>query len=97
MSTWDALRTVVEDSAASEAADSFSAEFPRFSEAYEAMKWLLCRTPEIGISNGEGQHLFIQAADRLAGTPVIAAVYSFTADEVVIHEIKTFEPPEDDE
>jgi hypothetical protein len=97
MSSWTQLRTVVEDAAAQEAADSFAATVHRFDEAYDALKWLLCRTPEIGISNDEGQHLFIQAGDELALTPIIAAVYTFTADEVIIHGVQTFDAPEEDE
>lgn len=97
MSLWSKYRTVVEDAAAGEAADSFSDIHPRLPEAWEALKWLLCRTPEIGFSNGEGEYLYIQAGDELAGTPVIAAVYSFTVDEVIIHDVKTFGPAAEDD
>jgi hypothetical protein len=97
MSPWNVYRTVVEDTAAQEAADSFSDEHPRIGEAWEGLKWLLCRTPEIGDPNGGGQYLYIQAGDELAGTPIIAVVYSFTSEEVVIHGAKTFRVPADDE
>jgi hypothetical protein len=40
----------------------------------------------------------IQAGDELASTPVIAAVYTFTSDEVIIHGVKIFDNPgEEDE
>lgn len=97
MSPWNLYRTVIEDPAAQEAADSFSNEHPRIGEAWEGLKWLLCRTPEIGIPNGQGQHLYIQAGDELAGTPIIAVVYTFTAEEVIFHDAKTFAPSTEDE
>jgi hypothetical protein len=97
MSLWTKYRTVIEDPAAQEAADAFHASENRIGEAWEALKWLICRTPEIGLSNSEGHYLYIQDGDELAGTPIIAVVYTFTTDEVIIHDASTFEPPADDE
>lgn len=97
MSLWSKYRTVVEDAAAQEAADIFLTAHPRAPEAWEGLKWFLCRTPEIGIANEEGQFLYVQAGDELAGTPVIAVVYSFDADEITIHGAGTFDSPTEDE
>jgi hypothetical protein len=99
---WQRLRTIIEDAAAQEAADLFSEQFDRFDKAWEGLKWLLSRKPEIGYPqtiNGvpTGYRLHIQAADELARTPEIWVVYTHDDNEVVIHEINAVTPPDEDE
>lgn len=102
---WQRLRTIVEETAASQAADSFSDKFTRFDEAWEGLKWLLSRNPEIGYrqttsKNGHstGFRLHIQASDEFAKTPEIWVVYTFDDNEVTIYEINAvIRPPESDD
>lgn len=97
------MRTIVEESAAQEAADSFVEQFSRFDEAWEGLKWLLARNPDIGIKQTDannqptGYRLYAQAHDELAGTPEIWVVYSVSDNEVIIYEINAQAPPEEDE
>ncbi|MFZ0496214.1 MAG: hypothetical protein WBE80_02415 [Methylocella sp.] len=85
---WVRLRTVVEENEAQHSVEVFSGEFQRFDEAWEALKWLLCRKPDIGVSKTVGDweyYLYVSAPDELAKTPAIWVVYSYTDQEVTIH------------
>jgi hypothetical protein len=95
---WTRLRTIIEELEAQHAAEVYSGDFPRFDEAWEALKWLLCRTPGLGFSKEEDGvefYLYASAADELASTPVIWVVYSFTDHEVTIYDLRAIkEEPE---
>jgi hypothetical protein len=83
---WVRLRSIVEESAAKRAADSFMERLHRFEEAWDALKWLLSRNPYIGTAqlgdDGEqtGYWLYVQATDIFAKTPELWIVYSFTVN-----------------
>lgn len=87
--TWQSLRGIVEELDVSEYVDLHSENHPRFSEAWEALKWLLSRNPEpkgsaVRVQNGRAYRVYVLAGDALAGTPEIWVVYTYNAAEVVI-------------
>lgn len=93
MVNWFSARTIVEEASVSTAVDRFTRKYPRFDEAFEALKWLLarkCETLQGGMRTvgGVTYHLYRQAADNLAGTPAIVIVYTYDDDEVVLIDIK---------
>lgn len=99
---WFHARTVVQEHAASAAADAYAKQFPRFEEAYDALQWLLARKPD-KVDNlerdvgGRTYYLYRQAADKLAKTPAIVVVYTFDDDEVNILDVRAEEADEPDE
>lgn len=87
---WTRLRTIVEEVEAEHAAELLAADFPRFDEAWDALKWLLCRRPGLGYSREAGGiefFLYVSAPDELAKTPAIWVVYSYTDHEVIIYDL----------
>lgn len=44
---WTTLRTVVEELDLAELVDVLSEKESRFAEAWDDIKWLLCRTPDL--------------------------------------------------
>lgn len=88
---WQVLRSVIQNNDVSRQVDQNADAFNRFNEAWQALEWLLARTPDIGIQNTEheGKYwLYVQAGDSLAGTPEISVVYSFTSSEVTLYSIR---------
>lgn len=86
---WQTLRTVVEEHTAAAAVDGFASSLPRFSEAYEALKWLLSRNPTPAgsvskIVDGLEWRAYVQAGDDLANTPQIWVTYTYSLIEVNI-------------
>jgi hypothetical protein len=101
---WIVLRTVIEETAVSKAGDAFSQVFPRFDDAWDALKWLLAREPAQKnaarhVANGgtAAVMVYVQAADPLAKTPEIWVVYTYTSDSITIlgvNAVQAQEPPE---
>jgi hypothetical protein len=63
---WTRLRTIVEEIEAQHAAEVFIASLPRFDEAWDALKWLLCRSPGLGylsVEDGIEFSLYVSASD----------------------------------
>jgi hypothetical protein len=102
---WQTLRGIVEELDVSEYVDLFSEKFPRFDEAWEALKWLLSRNPEpkgsalkIMPDGASRYRAYVLAGDPLAGTPDIWVVYTSTDSEVNIMGVNAQEiRPEMDE
>lgn len=93
MVNWFTARTIVEEAIVQTAVDRFSKRFTRFDEAFEALKWLLARKVETLDSamrtvKGISYYLYRQGPDPLAGTPAIIVMYTYDADEVVLHDLK---------
>lgn len=87
--TWKALRSVVEELDVEVTVDLLAAKHARFSEAWEGIKWLLARTPDLkGAVHRKNAALnyraFVFAGDPFAETPNIWVVYHFTDNEVFI-------------
>lgn len=87
---WISARTVVEEKPVEEYVNECT--FPRFEEAFSALKWLLARKcADVGLRAivAETEYrLYRQASDEVAGTPSIIVVYTYTANEVRIVGIK---------
>lgn len=88
---WELLREVVEELDVSEYVDLYTEKFPRFAEAWEGLKWLLSRTPELKnaavyiASDGQPAYrAYCLAADLLAGTPDIWVTYTHSETQVLI-------------
>ena len=87
---WQSLRGVVEEHDVSERIDLLSEQFPRFAEAWDALKWVLSRNPEPKGSAGKlsandrRYRAYVLAGDPLAGTPNIWVIYTFDDNQIVI-------------
>lgn len=89
MAQWFFARTIIEKGDVEAEANRLAKKHPRFSEAYEALKWVLARScdeveylsREVG---GVEYCLYRQAGDAMAGTPDITVLYSFDDDQVVL-------------
>lgn len=88
--TWQVLRAIVEELDVSEHIDLLTENFPRFDEAWEALKWVLSRNPEpkgsavkVG-TDGRRYRAFVLAGDPMAGTPNIWVVYTHDDQRVLI-------------
>jgi len=84
--TWGALEVVLEHDVAS-SVDDASKEYNRFNEAFDALQWLLARTPKIGVSKKVDDvewRLYAQSGDPLAGTPSIWVLYKCNKTQVTI-------------
>ena len=97
---WQILRGIVEELDVSEHVDLYSERFPRFNEAWEALKWLLSRNPEpkgsarkVNSDNPDGPRYraYVLAGDWLAGTPDIWVVYAYNDAEVTIFGVQAQE------
>ena len=71
------MRTVVEDAQVSEVIDSEQRVYPRLEEAFDALKWWLCRVPESGEIIDDLYWLYKQAGDRQQNIPALVAIYTF--------------------
>lgn len=89
--SWELLREVVEELDVSEYVDLYTEQFPRFAEAWDGLKWLLSRTPDlknaatfVADGNTTSYRAYCFEADILAGTPEIWVIYTFTNIQVLI-------------
>jgi hypothetical protein len=90
---WFTARTIVEEVAVELAVDRFSKKFPRFSDAFEALKWLLARKVEtlqaaMRTENNVTYYLYRQAPDALAETPAVSVVYTYDQNQVVLLDLR---------
>ncbi len=84
---WITLRSIVEENSVRQDAERFKAQFQRFDEAWDALKWLLSREPDqknAARHSGGQASVYVQAADGLAKTPEIWVVYRYDDNEVVL-------------
>lgn len=100
MARWFYAREIIEEPEAQQAADEFRAQFDRFEDAFEALKWLLARKcDEIeALSRAVGgveYHLYRQASDPIAGTPEIIVLYTYDENQVTIIGLNAEEPEEE--
>jgi hypothetical protein len=84
------LRQIVEDPAVMEELDLACAVAPRLREAWEGLKWLLARTPEIGHRLGLGETIRVhkQAGLYHQHLPAITVLYEFTDTTVFIRSVR---------
>jgi hypothetical protein len=90
MSEWGRLRDVVLETRAMDKHDDFEVELARFAEAWKALEWILCRSPEIGVYKSGGSErywLYKQDTDIYALTPIITVLYTFNETQILIKDI----------
>lgn len=93
---WERLRTIIEELDVAAQVDLWSEKFARFDDAWEGLKWLLARTPDLKEAmlwgdGSENYRAYVAAGDPLADTPDIWVVYVFTETEVVILGVQAVE------
>lgn len=96
---WGDFKTVVSAAAVTELVDQQVQSFPRLSEAWEALEWLLARSAStIGRAPNNGDpdlRLYVQADDPLADVPAIWVIYR-VGTEVEILAAKIVPPKDED-
>ncbi len=81
------LRTVILEHGIQEKIDECCKKFERFEQAFDALQWLLARSPDRGkhrTINGARWAVYVQGVDRLAKTPEIWVLYQYDDDQVTI-------------
>lgn len=66
------MRTVIEEEAVSFVIDAEQSIYPRLEEAFDALKWWLCRKPETGELLDDINWVYKQRGDRRAEIPVVS-------------------------
>lgn len=100
---WERLRTIVEGLDVTVIVELCQERHPRFNEAWDGLKWLLARTPDLKeamIWDGDGNgpyRAYVAAGDALAGTPDIWVVYTFSDTEVVLIGVQAHEAAKEPE
>ncbi len=88
MNDWLQARTIVEERGVDLAVDHAQANFSRFEEAWEGLKWLLARQGhnlEVPRRNVGGKDYYLYKAASVAkGQPEIVVLYAITENEVHI-------------
>ena len=80
-------RTVILENGAQVAVDSYKKSLNRFADSFDALEWLLARSPKNGEVLGGGYYLYVQGADEIAETSEIWVLYKFNIDEVTIYQV----------
>lgn len=96
---WGGLRTVVSEKEVSDTVDAECANFPRLSEAWEALEWLLARNADkVGTQarHREDLRLYVQADDILANVPAIWVIYR-VGEQIDIVAVKIVAPALDED
>ena len=100
MQQWSKLKTIVEEPEAEASIDRLSQEYPRFSDQWEGLKWLLARKPEeisrIRKVDNHVFHLAHRTGDKLFRTLEIAVVYKIEDSEVIVFDVNAWPPSDDD-
>jgi len=84
------VRTVVENVSVTEVIDDNQSTYPRLVDAYEGLKWLLARNPEIGEIFDDVNWLYVQAGDPGVKVPSLVVIYTFDAQTVTLRHIKVY-------
>jgi hypothetical protein len=86
-------RTIVFEHPAEAEIGRFADPDHRFHEQLRALEWLLCRTPEVGLprqkSEPEAFLVHVVKGDDLAKTSDLWILYSYDADEVTVHAMRS--------
>lgn len=101
MPKWVRYRTIVEEPDVGKAVDRFKSKYPRFGEAFEALKWVLARKGnDIATSSEAGgvvYRLYRQAGDPLANTPDIIVLFTCDDNEVMIVAVNAEKSPSEED
>ena len=84
------LRHIIEDENVSDSIDTGCRVSQRLREAWEALKWLLARNPEIGKGLGLGDRIRIhkQSGSIIPMIPEITVLYEYNDTMVEIRAVK---------
>jgi hypothetical protein len=97
---WGGFRTVVPENEVQQIVDAEMETFPRLTEAWDALIWLLARSATtMGRAysvHDQDLRLYVQDDDALANVPSIAIVYR-VAEEINILAVRIEAPVADDE
>ena len=93
MEEWDAhYRTIILEPDAQQFVDSALKQNPRFGDRWRSIEWLLARTPEAGAyrwPNASSEYWLKDFSEkRLAKTPNLVLLYSFTENDVRIYRVR---------
>lgn len=82
-------RSVVEDKKTEHKIDKNKGKYSRLEDIWEGLKWLLARSPELGepLPGKEGLYVYKTPQWKTKGAAMITALYSYSDDKVVIHDI----------
>lgn len=75
-------RDVFEQDDVSRTIDASIQKYSRLGDAWEGLKWLLARKPDVGMPIGDGLYLHKQGA--WPNTPNITVLYSYNDERVTI-------------
>ena len=87
MARWFYAREIVEEESVAARADELTKSFPRFDDAYEALKWLLARRCDklpamTRTVRGERYHLYRQAGNDRNDIPDIIVLFTYDENRV---------------
>jgi hypothetical protein len=84
------LRQIIEDDNVSESIDRGCRVTQRLRDAWEGLKWLLARTPEVGKTLGLGDEIRIhkQSGSIIPMLPDITVLYEYDDQTVEIRDVK---------
>jgi hypothetical protein len=71
------VRTIIEDTRVSEVIDANEVIYPRLRDAFDALKWSLCRRPEDGELLDDENWLYKQMGDERQNVPSLVVIYTF--------------------
>jgi hypothetical protein len=97
---WGGLKTVVSANEVSKKVDAECESYPRLTEAWSALEWLLARSGStVGRAPNSGdqkQRLYVQADDALANVPAIWVIYR-VGEQIEILAVNIVAPVSDQE
>ncbi len=100
--SWTRLRIIKSTPETQNSIAQYREVFARFNDMWAGLQWLLARNPEpIGdcytTTLGETEYLlFGRDGDFAAGIPDIWVMYTYTDDEILIHDLFACEAKQDD-
>ena len=87
------MLTIIEEQEVSNVIDSECAVYPRLEDAYDALKWWLCRRPESGELLDDINWIYKQRGDKRAKIPALVVIYTFNSYYVTLKYILVRIPP----
>ena len=86
-------RTIIEDEEVRVSVEEYHRQYPRFEEAFEALKWLLARRCDdvqtlTCNDGGIDYYIYRTSGDEIAKTPDILVLFTFDDSKVTLHGIQ---------
>lgn len=85
-----AMHTVIEEPAVSEAVDDAHEKWARADDAWDAVKWVLARDPEVGdpVTESGRTRSFVLDGARSIGLPTVHVIYEMQNPYIIVHDAK---------